>query len=272
MKNQHLLDGSKTFDDPDQSKADRLVEEARLHLAPEDITKHPNELQPDTKRDSFFFFAMELQRAHPPPKYNLYYQFGFCICTSESEENSLGSLYHRLLAGDKFASKGYLKWRRMRNIPRPKSCTFSEFWQAYARGKLAQLLDSKGLRDDRLQFKHLESFLAVAPNSGGTHPSVWKLNQFLACKEDLKAPNSVLVDYGFMNCGTVLEKMELKSFYEKLLTHGDPLDLHEACIRGGIYDYAIRVLGHVEPQFRSLVRNPYPLAGEAGDLVWLAST
>ena len=260
MKNQHLLDGSKNFDDSDQSKAERMVEEARLHLVPEDRTKHPNELQPNTKREGFFFFAMALQRAHPPPNHTLYYKFGFCICTSEREENSLGGLYSRLLAGDKDASKGYLEWSRMRNIPQPKTCTFSEFWQAYAKGKLTQLFDSKGLREERLQFKHLETFLAVAPNSGGMQPSVWDLNGFLACKEDLQAPNPVLVDYGFMNCDTVLEKLELKRFYEKLLAYGDPLDLHEACVRGEIYDYATRVLGNVESQFRPLVQNPYPLA------------
>jgi hypothetical protein len=41
---------------------------------------------------------------------------------------------------------------------RAKSATFKEFWLAYQSGTLIQLIDSKGLKDERSRFPFLEAF------------------------------------------------------------------------------------------------------------------
>ena len=259
-ENQHLLDGSMGPIESIQSKIDRWIIEAQPYLEPEDRIKKAHELHPDAKRDSFYFLAMVLQSASPPPNHPLYSKFGFCTCINEWQENSLGGLYIHLLIGKHHKSLGFQIWIRTQDPSKYEPCTFSEFWQAYEKGRLPQLFRSKGLYAEFLQFKHLERFLSVPPDS--PQLSVWTLNEFLACKEDLDAPNPVLADYGFINCDTVRDKMELKKFYENLLSKGDALDLHQACIRGKIYDYAARVLDKVEPKIRELVRNIYPLGGK----------
>ncbi|MCJ1381973.1 hypothetical protein MMC17_005085 [Xylographa soralifera] len=263
VENQHLLDTTKIPKIAPENKLQWCMEEARSFLEPEDRSKLFADLQPGVKKDSFFLLAMTMQGAHPPPELEIYYEFGFCTCIGEYQEQRLGALYQRLFFGQRHVPDGFIELSRSQNSFKPERCTFSEFWRAYANGSLPQLFDAKGLREERLQFNHLEAFLAIAPGSAQGQPSVWTLNRFLALKEDFQAPLPVLVDYGFIHCETPLQRMELKSFYEKVLSHGDALDLNAACLRGEIFEYAIRVLGAVEPRFRMLVRNHYPLAKEA---------
>ena len=69
---------------------------------------------------------------------------------------------------------------------------------------------------------------------------------------------SVSVDYGFINCRTFEETCTLMEIYGKVLKTGNPLELHQACVAGDLFQFAS---GYVpmEERWRSLMRNPYHL-------------
>ncbi|MCJ1356979.1 MAG: hypothetical protein MMC33_006975 [Icmadophila ericetorum] len=248
----------------------RWEEEARMYLELKDRNKQVKELEPAAKKESFFFFMPLLQGYTPPPGTPSYQNFGFGTCTSEYEEGNLGNLCIKLFGIDRIHHPEIAYFEdsvcKARGLT---TCTFTEFWQAYEKKKLPQLLDSHGFRNKRLGFRHLETYL----NSGDLKPSVWELIDFLKRDQDFEAPLPVQVDYGFRNCTSVREKLELKRFYTELLGNsggllgsflpncGDPMDLHEACLQNKIYEYACHVLGDekVDPQLRGLLTNVYTL-------------
>jgi hypothetical protein len=65
----------------------------------------------------------------------------------------------------------------------------------------------------------------------------------------------VIVDYGFYNCETLKEKLDLR---KALLAQADPLELHQACMQGQIFEFA---KSHItlETRFKRLMKNIYPL-------------
>ena len=99
----------------------------------------------------------------------------------------------------------------------------------------------------------------------GPHPSVWDLKQFLEINEPVDHPPvpSVNVDYGFINCHTFEETCTLMEIYREVLKTADPLELHQACLVGDLFQFAS---GYVpmEEQWRFLMTNFYPLT-EVGE-------
>jgi len=253
-----LRNKTKVFSDAkttDESRVSRLFAEARLQLDPEDREKEPADLQPKAKQVSFQFYTVILNLYHPPPTLPSWYEFGFCVCNDEEEEGRLGSLYQQLIAGKKF-------WRDSPSLtsekdPDARICTFTEFWKAYESHTLIELMDSKGLHQKRLENspRHLEVFLR-----GGTLSmiSVWELKLFLAVEEVVEPEECVGVDYGFRNCRTFQETLDLKEVYRKVLRVADPVDLHNACIAGELFNFGSKLV-KLAPRFVSLMRNLYPL-------------
>ena len=119
-------------------------------------------------------------------------------------------------------------------------------------------MDSKGLKDHRLQFPCLEDFLSVPPI--GPWPSVWSLKQFLAIADPADFPPSPAgrVDYGFMNCRTFEETCILMEIYKRLLDKANPLALHEACLAGKLFEFAGE-FDKMSETHRRLMKNLYPL-------------
>lgn len=255
LGHKHVLDGSKTSDEAFDDMTNTYNDEARLQLEPEDQEKEVKDLEPPAKRKAFFFFAMALHGWHPRPSdTGPYYDFGFCTCLDEYTEARLGGLYQELLVGDKFSSFG-TRGLNLRSENR-RSCTFAEFWRALESGKLIDLMDSKGFKPERQTFRHLDTFLEYPPNE--PHCSVWKLQVFLSNRDTSEAPSPVLVDYGFMHCKGYFEVMELKSVYRSVLQLSGPLALHDACVKGRLFEFA-RSFVKVEPRLSNMMRNPYPL-------------
>jgi hypothetical protein len=77
---------------------------ARFLLEPSDRLKDVKDIQPCSKRNCFMLAALVIQLGHPPPgTVGPYYDFGFCACLDESEEEALGIVYQRSLLGHEYS-------------------------------------------------------------------------------------------------------------------------------------------------------------------------
>jgi hypothetical protein len=196
-------------------------------------------LKPTAKRHAFILLAEALHRAHLNPVEENWETFGFCTYYNELEYNSLAGLYQRLLLG-----KSCMQiWGSMPDpfgIPTRLKVLVLRRFGGHMRLVQLQLMDSKGYKEDRLQFPFLEEFLSVP--SHGPQPSVWFLKQFIAINNPLEHPPipAVNVDYGFMNCGTLEETCILMEIYKRLLLKATPVELHKGCLEGKLFEFAQR--------------------------------
>ncbi|THG96327.1 hypothetical protein EW026_g5477 [Hermanssonia centrifuga] len=195
---------------------------------------------PENKARCYELYGLLLARWHPSPEHDLWLPFGFCV-TSEVSEKRLGGLYMNLI----------------------RKCTFEEFHTAFEESKLIALMDSKGFRQERLGFSDLESVLKTSPHR---RFSVWILKQLVYSEE--RGPGrtrSVFADYGFMNCADEMERADLKRVYKEYFetwSLGEPLKLHEACIKGKIYEHVSGVVKRLKKdvnKYKRLMKNMYPL-------------
>jgi hypothetical protein len=192
------------------------------------------------KQDCFDLCVLLLSGLYPGPSLDIWLWFGFCTTQNQYDEMQLGIAYRTLI---------------MR-------CTFEEFYQAYGSCSLVQLFSSKNINLEQFGL-HLADLLANAPYM---NKSVWDLKQFVVADEPNIVPvASVMLHYGFLNCRNKEEEVELKKVYKSVFenSNGDPLKLHQACLRGKIEDYVRATLKlskrHRRPLFRRLMKNIYPL-------------
>ncbi|QRD93259.1 hypothetical protein F9C07_2077189 [Aspergillus flavus] len=235
-----------------------FFDEARSYLDKEDRDKRCNELKPKAKRDCFYMLALTLHMAYPNPVETPWFNFGFCTCYDEYQERALGGLFGKLLSGDNLFDDVPTSIPRMKHI---QTATFTEFWKAYESGTMIQLMDSKGFKQYRLQFPYLEEFFTSPPC--GPHLSVWSLKQFLAIYNPAEFPpdNTISADYGFMNCKTFTETCTLMELYKRLLRKASPLDLHEACVAGKLFEFA-ECFHKMDQAHRRSMKDFYPLSIE----------
>jgi len=232
-----------------------FYDKARPYLDIEDRNKTARDLKPEAKGTSYYLLAEILLRISPNPIERNWYSFGFVTCRGQGEESMLVDLYQLLLT-ESDGSFFYEFHNRRRGVIQP--ATFTQFWKAYEAGTLIQLMDSKGLKELRSRLPFLEGFLSVPP--AGPRPSVWNLKQFLEISDPMDHPPipSVNVDYGFINCGTFEETYTLMEIYGKVLKTANPLELHQACVAGDLFQFASGYV-RMEERWRSLMRNFYPL-------------
>ena len=69
---------------------------------------------------------------------------------------------------------------------------------------------------------------------------------------------SVTVDYGFINCRTFEDICTLMEIYGEVLKAADPLELHQACLAGQLFQFASYYV-RMEDRWRLLMTNFYPL-------------
>jgi hypothetical protein len=252
LRNKHRLFGPAPEPPPGSFPRD-WFDLAKPHLDRVDRTIDPEDLAPAAKQEAFYFFATILHLYSPQPSDPLWYKFGFCTCDSDFDEFNLGGVYQRLIVGHRAQSF----------MSEPESdaepCTFTEFWKAYESRKLIQLMDEKGLKKDRKKFPFLERFLSLRP--GSQQPSVWTLKQFLADEGMVDLKNSMFDDYGFRNCESIADGKELMSAYKTILYLANPLELHQACIEGRLYEFGKQRNPSLDSKFRRLMRNKYSRTG-----------
>ncbi|KAF8848410.1 hypothetical protein BDZ45DRAFT_810815 [Acephala macrosclerotiorum] len=253
-----IFDPLATKEEAQKRLISTFFDEARTYLDEQDRSVDQKDLKPKAKRRAFILLAEALHSAHPHPTEENWNFFGFCTCHDEREENLLAMLYRKLLLGKRvYAGMGkyalpFLETHKIENA------SFTEFWRAHEAGSLIQLMDSKGYKWERLQFPFLEKFLSVPAN--GPQPSVWSLKQFLEINNPGESPPvpAVDADYGFMNCGTLEETCILMEIYKRLLLKASPLDLHQACLEGKLFEFARRFYS-MEEEHRIWMKNFYPL-------------
>ncbi|KAH8433729.1 uncharacterized protein LDX57_011363 [Aspergillus melleus] len=240
----------------DENVARTSFDRAHLFLEKEDQKKELADLQPQAKMKSFHLLVLLCRLARPKPRENAWFDFGFCACSDEEEENLLVRLYSRLLFGS-----GLLDDVEAPGIAcgsQSDTATFSNFWYAYESGKLIELMDARGLASERKEISCLEAFLSRPDDE--PRPTIWSLKKFLAIDDPAKFPVSrpVGIDYGFENCQTMKEMRTLMDIYKSLLLKADPLDLHEACLEGKLFEFAQWYV-EMDEGHRRLMENPYPL-------------
>ncbi|THV46494.1 hypothetical protein BGAL_0381g00010 [Botrytis galanthina] len=261
LGNLHILEKPLTQEDSIQNILATFYDQAKAYLDKEDQHKQPSQLEPEAKIQCYEILATVLHAAHSNPVQKNWYSFGFCTCTDEREESTLGLLYRRLLLGNKLLDDLRGSNQHVFYGPAPQTATFTEFWHAYESGKLIELIDSKGLQKMRLEFKFLQWFLSLSPSR--PQASVWSLKQFVAIDNPAEVPpnETLQVDYGFMNCQTFEETCILLEIYKRLLREADPLELHEACLAGKLFEFA-EAYYHIDESHRRLMKNLYPLRRE----------
>jgi hypothetical protein len=260
LKNSSVLDRPLSKEEAQQKLIAIFYEKARPYLDIEDRNKTARDLKPEAKRNSYNLLAEMLLRAVPNPMELNWHSFGFVTCRGQWEESQLLDLYQLLLT-ESDGSLFYLIHNSRRGVHQP--VTFTQFWKAYEAGTLIQLMDSKGLKEQRSKLPFLEGFLSVPP--AGLRPSVWNLKQFLVISNPIDHPPvpSVNIDYGFINCRNFEEMCILMGIYGKVLETANPLDLHRACVAGNLSQFAS---GYVQmnEQWRPLLKNLYTLEDFAG--------
>ena len=255
LKNLHVLERPMTKDESLQELIATFYDKARPYLDIDDRHKTARDLEPEAKGSCYNLLAGILRRFTPNPIEENWYSFGFVTCYDQCEESKLVTLYKLLLT----KSDGSLfdeLYERRRDVAPP--ATFTEFWKAYEVGTLIQLIDSKGLKEQRSSLPFLEGFLSVPPT--GPHPSVWSLKRFLEINNPIDRPPfpSVSVDYGFINCHTFEDICILMEIYREVLRTANPLELHQACVAGDLFQFASDYV-RMEERWKSLMTNPYPL-------------
>ncbi|KAE9392868.1 hypothetical protein BT96DRAFT_830093 [Gymnopus androsaceus JB14] len=246
-----------------------FLERARSLLPLEDQHQDCREFTPVAKKEAYFFYAFVVSAGqHPHPQMSPWLDFGFCTCQNEREERHLGGLYQRLLGTllpDSISRLGLLPQYSL-----PPKCGFTEFWTAHEEGSLVDLFNRCGLGKELHTFHHLPGFLSAPAwnmkyySSGGgpVYPSVWLLKQYIANGNpwnDKFLPYPLQVDYGFRNCpGANSAKAELFKIYAHVLTRADPLELHQACIQGRLFDFCRKRM-EIDSSMKPIMHNEYPL-------------
>ncbi|KAL9055450.1 MAG: hypothetical protein Q9162_003548 [Coniocarpon cinnabarinum] len=244
-QNLSVLERPVTQDEAQQACIASFYDEARSYLGPQYRDKVARDLEPKAKGNSFHLLAEVLHRMTPNPIEENW----------ATEETMLLDLYQLLLT-ESDGSFFYEFHNRRRGPFQP--VTFTQFWKALETGTLVQLMDAKGLKSLRSTLPFLEDFLSKP--LAGPRPSVWDLKQFLEINDPVDWPPcpSVKVDYGFINCNTVEETCILMEVYRQVLKNGNPLELHNACVAGKLFQFA-SAHAPMREQWRPMMKNLYPL-------------
>lgn len=229
----------------------------RSFKTPESHAEYP---QTPAERCALVFFRVCSEASHPPPGlliegFDLWYELGFVVCKNQHEEGRLGSLYHKLLFGNKF----WLDYHRSLGSEyagptQRATCGFEEFWKAWESGMLIQLMDRYGHIQERQEFAELDSFLASP--LGSPRLSIWRLKHWLEDEVNCNSPEAVKAAraYGFRDDLTTRQDLVLKEIYRNLLGRGRAMDLDHALHQGRIYEYARMHLGEIEADLEQILR------------------
>ncbi|KAF8675115.1 hypothetical protein RHS04_06927 [Rhizoctonia solani] len=216
LKNQHLLAPPKF---PDMSTAtlsnSEFIQRAWCFaggLVTDDLDSIQSHTKdwPEEKLCAFRFVQLLLHtRFQLSPDLPEWVHFGFCGCSLPNEEKNLWNSYIELI----------------------HKVLFEHFYTAYDGSSLPDLFSANGLE--------ITNPFVLDVLSGTPHmtKSVWSLKQF-ALGDYARLKPSLIVDYGFMNCGGEEDLVySLKEVYHRILTApgANPLKLHEACLQGKLF-------------------------------------
>lgn len=273
--NRHVIEGDQEVvrdeDDPEKYLQERY-DEARTYLDPSDQAKALEDLTPFAKQYCFFFLALLLDCKHPPPqmeRLDLWYDFGFVVCSDEHQETTMANHYHWLLLGNK-AERDHFKSLQMDHLcrPSPPTCSFTDFWTAWEAGSLMELFgrygtsrgaDSYGVSLDR-SFPALREFLSYPGKS--PRPAVWRLKQFIAIEDAnfVTVPPEIAaaaLEYGFAGRMNTRTRLDLHDFYTRIFQRSLlPGELDEARRKRNMHEMADQWYGStVNERVKNVLRN-----------------
>ncbi|KAJ5875406.1 uncharacterized protein N7473_012753 [Penicillium subrubescens] len=211
-----------------------------------------NSTPPIEKRYCFIFYALAVDSSIPNPnsvELDLWYDFGFALCTDEYHEKNLGALYSKLVGGESLFRDYDTSLGIASNCDATlPTCSFDEFWRAWRDGTMADLFDKYsvdgGLDGDtgsglgrNIGFHHLREFLAFPFEKHELRPSLWRLKHLLALDDNTPLtgfPEIVEAshEYGFTPQIDAQTRINLRQSYRELLDTVDPLEVHRAMERG----------------------------------------
>lgn len=267
MRNTNLLDENTSEVERGHLDADthefiQWLECSRSYLPQEDRTKNIWYLEPIAKRDSYIAYAISLYGSHPHPGWissdlDIWYELGFCVVGDKSEEMGLGGIYNILIGGNKsFVDYSKSLGTEYDGPPPTPTCSFEEFWHAYQSGRLIQFMDRYGLKQRRLEYRHLDTFLSKPPDS--SRASVWRLRHLLALDNTFHIPTQMAEaarHYGLTPRTGAKERTILTGLYCRILSVGDPLDLHNARCTGDVWTYAHSLVPTIDPSVVSILQS-----------------
>ena len=122
---------------------------------------------------------------------------------------------------------------------------------------MVELFQKHGLGDEIWAVRNFQSLMSAI---GTKYQSVWELNRFTRLSQP--EPNrAVLIDYGFMNCKSPVERLSLRVAYAQFFERGgDEMALHQACIENRLTAFLRSELGSLSFD-NALLKNRYPLDG-----------
>ncbi|EIN08380.1 hypothetical protein PUNSTDRAFT_103223 [Punctularia strigosozonata HHB-11173 SS5] len=186
---------------------------------------------PHEKRFCHELYGFLLSDLRITPVCIQYVAMGFCTCSNLLEEYRLHRAYQELI----------------------KKCTFLEFYDAFISYSMLRFLDSKGLAGGLP--RHFASATALV------RPAVWDLKRYAVydnMQEPPVEPNPVVAaTYGFVNANSKEEADLLKKTYQQYFESkdADPLELHNVCQYGRIYEHVDSVIRLKSKRLRRLMKN-----------------
>jgi hypothetical protein len=210
----------------------------RPFLARQDRSPSVVQIQPASERDTVQLIGTVLRGNLLPMSANSWYTFGFVTTQNVEEERRLGGLYAALLKD-----------------ARDPTSIFREITTAMETNTVIKLFDIKGYGHFREVFPRLEAFLTAPP---AKRSSVWRLKQFIHDEANTEPLPCLQRDYGFKFCKQREEVQLLKGIYARVLDKVKPRELHEACVHGALYQFAVQKGVHVDLKYKRLMQNDYP--------------
>lgn len=183
-------------------------------------------------------YRLLLSKYRPPPTMPTeFILFGYCTARDGYQENLISDLYQKLI----------------------RRCTFQEFCDAFTSSAMVSLMKAKGVYSQP-PTRHFEHVMSRSP---WMNESVWDLLVYLQGGYTQPIP-SITVDYGFANCRSQEDLLDLENLYRKVLDSPsfDPMDLHAHCIQGQLLEYTRRfqqMKKTEKKKFRRLLMNPYSI-------------
>jgi hypothetical protein len=265
LRNRHILEGEQEVirdeDDVDKYIRERYSE-ASAYLDTADRTKAVEDLTPFAKQYCFMFFSILLDGMYPPPEMthlDLWYDFGFVVCSDVHAERELSNYYQRLLLANKPA-RDHFRSLRMEHLAPPEfpACSFTDFWKAWEAGSLMELFgryDTSQRADSALR-----EFLSYPGKS--PRPSAWRLKHFLAIEDAnvlTMAPEiaAAAMEYGFHPQLDTRTRLDLRDFYIRVFQRGLlPGEMDEARRKRNMHEMADRWSGgHVSERVKQVLRD-----------------
>jgi hypothetical protein len=218
-----------------QCQPDDFLATVRSFLSNEDQDCGFAQLRPASKQDAFLLLNAVLCGKLVPYHTNAYYVFGFVATQNQDEERRLADLYAALL----------------HDAPSPPAI-FHALTQGVANNTLVDIFAAHGFPTFTVSLPHVAAFLSTPP---ATRPTVWRLKQFMHDKANTEPPACLRRDYGFKYCRMRDEVQSLKDLYARVLRVAQPRELHDACVKGRLFDLAVQTDVGVDAKVKRLMIN-----------------